>query len=137
MYQNVANSVMPPNMAIFQFIVVASTGVAIGKKQKTKKMNKNARAIALIAKPQRPRVKTEGGNGSPRHLFKKMQPMERIYELSNADIVKETIAFSATLEPRLMSEIATPNTKLITTALRGMFQPGLTYFKSVSLYNTE
>lgn len=118
---------MPPNMAIFQFIVLASTGVAVGKKQKTKNVERNPSAIALITKPQRPRVKADGGSGSRRSRFRKMQPIESIYELSNADIVRETIALRATLEPRLIREIATPHAKETTTALRGMFHPGLTY----------
>ncbi len=41
-------------------------------------------------------------------------------------MVRETMALRATLEPRFMRAMATPKTKETTTALRGMFQPGLT-----------
>lgn len=137
MYQIVAKSVMPPNMAIFQFIVVASTGVAVGKRQKTKNVKRNPSAIALLIKPQRPSVKADRGSGSRRSRFRKMQPIESIYELSNADMVRETIALRATLEPRLIREMATPHPKETTTALRGTFHPGLTYYQSASLYSKD
>ncbi len=42
-------------------------------------------------------------------------------------MVRETMAFRATEEPRLIREMATPKPNETHTALRGMFQPGWTY----------
>lgn len=123
----VANSEIPPNMAMFQFIVCAVTGRAVGKKQKMKKAKSKQSAMALIAEPQRPSEKRAGGSSSPRKRFAKIQPMETMYELSRADIVRETMAFKATLDPRLMSDMMTPKPKDTQTALRGIFQPGWTF----------
>ena len=41
------------------------------------------------------------------------------------------IAFRATAEPMLMSEIATPEPNETQTAFKGIFQPGLTYSMSI------
>ena len=53
--------------------------------------------------------------------------METMYEARSADIVSEMIAFRATAEPMLMSEIATPEPNETQIAFKGIFQPGLTY----------
>lgn len=50
-YHPVAKIKIPPNMATFQFIVWSSTGVLVGKKQKTKKGSKNTRATAFTTAP--------------------------------------------------------------------------------------
>lgn len=75
-YHTVANTVIPPNMAIFQFIVVTSTGVAIGKKQNTKKAQRKHSAMVLMVRPQRPSEKPAGGRGSLRSRLRNMHPME-------------------------------------------------------------
>ena len=67
---------MPPNIAIFQFIVVAVTGRAVGKKQKTKNEIRKIRAVILIAMPHLPRENFDGGNGSRRKRFERTQPMD-------------------------------------------------------------
>lgn len=41
--------------------------------------------------------------------------------------MRETIAFKATVEPRLMTAMTTPERKETTTALRGIFMPGETF----------
>ena len=65
-------------MTMFQFMVFASTGVAVGKKQKTKKGTRKIRAMILIAMPARPKDQRAGGSGSRRRRLERMQPMERI-----------------------------------------------------------
>ena len=117
---------MPPNMAMFQFIVVAVTGRLVGKKAKMKKEKRKQSAMTLIAMPHRPSEKRAGGSGSRRRRLANMQPMESMYELSSAVMVRETIALRATLEPRLIRAMAIPKPRDTMTALRGMFHPGLT-----------
>ena len=48
-------------------------------------------------------------------------------------MVKETMALRATLEPRLMRAMTTPKTMETMTALRGMFQPGLTFYMRLTV----
>lgn len=45
-----------------------------------------------------------------------------------AEMVRETMALRATEEPRLIRAIITPKASETQRALRGMFQPGLTYW---------
>ena len=85
--------------------------------------------MALTPTPQRPSEKRAGGSGSPRRRLAKMLPMESMYELRRADMVKDTMALRATLDPRLMRAMTTPKTMDTMTALRGMFHPGLTCYK--------
>lgn len=65
-------------MTMFQFIVSGSTGVAVGKKQKTKNGTKNIRAMTLIAKPARPSDQRAGGSGSLRMRLERMHPIQRM-----------------------------------------------------------
>lgn len=51
----------------FQFIVDGTTGVAIGKKEKMKVIDKKATEIPLTSMPYRPRLHRAGGRGSPRY----------------------------------------------------------------------
>lgn len=69
---------MPPNIAMFQFIVCGVTGRAVGKKQKTKKEIRNMSAMMLIAMPQRPREKRAGGSGSRRKHLEKAADGENV-----------------------------------------------------------
>lgn len=75
-YHRLAKTVMPPNMAMAQFMVSLSTGVARGKKQKTKRGQRKRRAMMLIARPYFPNEKRDGGRGSPRSRLETRQPIE-------------------------------------------------------------
>ena len=113
-------------MTIFQFIVSACTGVAVGKKQKMKKGTRNTSAIALIAVPARPSDQRDGGSVSPRKRFERMQPMDKMYEHKRAERVRDMMALRATEEPRLIRLMMTPKRKETMTALRGMGKFGET-----------
>lgn len=69
---------IPPNIAIFQFIVFGVTGLAVGKKQKMKKEIKKIRATMLMAMPHFPSENFAGGRGSLRRRFERKQPMDTI-----------------------------------------------------------
>lgn len=51
---------------------------------------------------------------------------EMMYVPRRAETAREPMALKATVEPMLMSERRQVMTKVISTALRGMFHPGLT-----------
>ena len=68
---------MPPNIAIFQFIVSAVGLLSVGLKQKIKKLKRKAMAMQLHAMPHLPSEKREGGRGSLRRRRVMKQPMER------------------------------------------------------------
>ena len=89
--------------------------------------------MTLMAIPQRPSEKRAGGNGSPRRRLAKMHPMDSKYELRRADMVRDTMALRATLDPRLISAMTTPKMMDTMTALSGMFHPGLTCFMSLAI----
>jgi hypothetical protein len=72
----VAKPVIPPNIAIFQFIVCGVTGLAVGKKQKMKKEIRKIRAMILIDMPHFPSENLAGGRGSLRRRFERKQPMD-------------------------------------------------------------
>ena len=113
-------------MTIFQFIVSACTGVAVGKKQKQKKGTRNTSAIAFIAVPERPSDQRDAGSVSPRRRFERMQPMDKMYDAKRAERVRDTMALRATEEPRLIKLMTTPQRKETMTALRGMGKFGET-----------
>ena len=123
---------MPPNIAIFQFMVSAVGLLSVGLKQKMKKLNKKAMARQLHGMPHLPSEKREGGSGSLRRRRVMKQPMERKYEDRSADMVREAMALRAAADPRLRRAMTTPNAMLTETALRGMFQPGETCGYAVS-----
>ena len=52
--------------------------------------------------------------------------MDIWYEEVKAATANESIALNATVEPMLISESNTVKARDISTALKGMFQPGLT-----------
>jgi hypothetical protein len=52
--------------------------------------------------------------------------METVYEHRRAEVLSVVIARSATVEPMLMNERTMVTTTVMQTALRGIFQPGLT-----------
>jgi hypothetical protein len=52
--------------------------------------------------------------------------MDIWYEEVKAATAKESIALNATVEPMLISESNTVKARDMSTALKGMFQPGLT-----------
>ena len=113
-------------MTMFQFIVSGCTGVAVGKKQNTKKGTRNTSAMMLIAVPARPSDQRDGGSASPRIRLDRMQPMDKMYEPNRAERVRDTMALRATLEPRLMRLMTMPKRKDTMTALRGMGKFGET-----------
>jgi hypothetical protein len=117
---------MPPNMRLLQFIVLGTTGVVSGKKTKTKSGQRKQRAAMLMAMPKRPRDQRRGGRGCPRIRFKSTHEMETVYEHRRAEVLSVVIARSATVEPMLMNERTMVTTTVMQTALRGIFQPGLT-----------
>ena len=55
-----------PYINTFQFMVDGVTGVASGKKEKMRKIDKKATAMPLINMPYLPRLQRAGGRGSPR-----------------------------------------------------------------------
>ena len=55
-----------------------------------------------------------------------MHPMVIIYEDTREPIVREIMASNATVDPILMSDSSTVTTRDTRTALRGIFQPGVT-----------
>ena len=65
-------------MAIFQFIVSGVGSLALGKKQKMKKLIKKTIEVQLQAIPHFPSEKREGGMGSRRKRLVMKQPMERM-----------------------------------------------------------
>ena len=58
--------------------------------------------------------------------FAKMHPMVIIYEDTREPIVSEIMASNATVDPMLMSESSTVTMRDTSTALSGIFQPGVT-----------
>lgn len=64
--------------------------------------------------------------------FRSKQPMESMYDDSNAEFVSDVIAFRAVSEPMLIREIREVARSDTNTALRGMFQFGGTYAMIVS-----
>ena len=58
--------------------------------------------------------------------------MDSMYELRRADMVKDTMALRATLDPRLIRAMTTPKIIDTMTALSGMFHLGLTCSMSLA-----
>jgi hypothetical protein len=116
-----------PNISEPQFMVLGSTGVAMGKKLQTNSMKRKQRAPILMAIPYRPSVHFRGGSGSPRRRLDKTQPIQSVYEVRRLPPLRVNSAFRAAVDPILMSESRTVTTTEIMTALRGIFQPGVTY----------
>ena len=58
--------------------------------------------------------------------FINMQEMVIIYEETREPMVSEMMASSATVDPMLMSDSRIVTTRDTRTALRGIFQPGVT-----------
>jgi hypothetical protein len=111
----------PANMTIPQFMVSASTGIAIGKKAKTNIGSRNAMEAMLIAIPYFPSDQRRAGSGSPLHLLCMRQPIVTMYEDISDEIVIELIALRATGDPMLiMDTIATIRNETM-IALSGMF----------------
>ena len=53
--------------------------------------------------------------------------MEIMYDVNRLTVVRERMALRATVEPMLIIERAMVTRSETMTALRGMFQPGVTY----------
>ena len=119
---------IPPNITQPQFIELGTTGVLMGKKAKTNIGNKNAMAAMLMAKPYRPRDQRRTGSGSFRNRFEMRQPIVRMYDDINEDIVIELIALSATVEPMLISVTSTTIASETMMALIGMLWFRFTYY---------
>src|SRR2546421_12901146 len=117
---------MPPNMAQFQFIVSGTTGVVSGKKTKTKNGQRKQRLAMLMAMPKRPRDQRREGRGCLRMRFKSTHEIVTIYEEMRDEVLSVRIARSATVEPMLTRERRMVTKRVMQTALRGIFQPGLT-----------
>lgn len=109
------------------------TGVEIGKKIKTQTMSRNNTAPMLTKTPKRPRFQRRGGSGSPRKRRTMRQVKDIMYVASNAETARDPMALKATVEPILIKDSRQVIVKVIRTALSGIFQPGLTYGRVVSV----
>lgn len=132
-----ANTMVPPNMTTFQFIVLSVTGIATGKNTKTQTTSKNTRAPRLMKMPKRPRDQRLGGSGGPRRRLRIKVMKDIMYVPSRAETAREPIALNATVEPMLISDSRVVMMKVSRTALRGIFQPGLTCKDPVSVYELD
>ena len=70
-----ASDTTPPNIAELQFIVLAVTGVARGKKANSQIGIKNNIAAMLIANPNLPSDHRRGGRGTPYSRLQTRLPM--------------------------------------------------------------
>lgn len=122
---------IPPNIRQSQFIVCAFGLFAVGKNTNTNIGTKNTIAVALIQIPAFPSDHLDGGSGSPLSRFHSKHPMLRIYEPTSAEMVSETIALSATLDPRLTREMTTPQMKETMIAFSGMGWLGRTVLRNL------
>lgn len=75
----------------------------------------------LTAIPYRPSDQRRAGSGSPRNRLYIRQPIVRIYDDINDEIVMELIALRATVEPILISETSATITSDTMIALSGIF----------------
>lgn len=108
-------------------MVLATTGVAIGQVRKKISGVRKHNAATLMKRPNLPSDHLRSGSAGPRMRRWRTQPMVRKYETSTAMAPKEVIAFSATEDPRLMSEMSEVIVIETMTAGRGMFQFGETW----------
>lgn len=110
-------------MALDQFIVLASTGVASGQNVKNHSGSTNRKAAILIPRPAFPSDHRRGGRGAPYSLRQIRQPMVTRYELRIATPPRELIERSAVVEPMLMHARSETTTNETSTARSGIFQP--------------
>lgn len=66
--------------------------------------------------------------------FINMHEMVIMYEETREPMVSEMMALKATVDPMLMSESRIVTMRDTRTALRGMFQPGVTFTSYVSFH---
>jgi hypothetical protein len=124
---------MATYIATLQFIVATVTSVVRGKNAKTKIGERNANAPKFTAMPYFPSDQRWRGSGSPRRRFRNTHPIEMIYADNRDVMVSEMTAFSATCDPMLIIDSSTVMTRDTITELRGMFQPGVTWWLLVNI----
>lgn len=122
-------------ITIAQFIPAAAGIGDSGKNENTKLRTRKARATSLTSPPQLPRDHGRGSNSSLRHRFRRMLPMERMYEKSRAAFDKLMMAFKATSEPKLRAEIRRDIARTMMRELTGISQPGRTYIALAVFHN--
>jgi len=93
---------------------------------KTQTTAKNSTAPTLTKIPRRPSDQRRGGSGSPLTRLMIRQVKEIIYVARRALTARDPIALNAAVDPILISERRQVMTKVINTAFKGMFHPGLT-----------
>ena len=118
---------VPQSITLDQFMVLATTGVTGGQVRKKISGVRKHNAATLMKRPNLPSDHLRGGSAGPRMRRWTTQLMVRKYETSTAIAPKDVIAFSATEDPRLMSEMSEVRVIETMTAGRGMFQPGETW----------
>ena len=94
---------------------------------KTQTTNKNITAPILMKIPKRPSDHLLAGSGVllSRLMIRHINEMR--YVASKAKTASDPIALKATIEPMLISDNKAVTTKVIRTALSGIFQPGFTF----------
>ena len=107
----------------------------MGKKQKTKNGFRKINPMMWIQKPALPSEKRVAGSVSPRKRFESTQPILRIYEACSAEMVRLSIAFSATEEARLMRLSNTPPMKETSNAFNGIGYAELTVDRNLEKGN--
>lgn len=88
---------------------------------------RNAKAIMLMARPYLPRDHRLGGNGAPQVRRQIRQTRVIAYEKRNATPPRELVAFSATVDPRLIRDSSAVMSTVRQIARSGMSHPGATY----------
>lgn len=125
-YKVIAISSVPQSMTLDQFMVLATTGVVKGQVRKKISGVRKHNAATLMRRPNLPSDHLRVGSAGPRIRRWTTQLIVRKYETSTARAPREVIAFSATEDPRLISEMSEVTPMDTVTAGRGMFQLGET-----------
>lgn len=80
-----------------------------GKKLMMKHRAINNTEMAMIGRPQRPRLQRRGSKSSPCSRFRSIQPTEMTYELRSAPVPSEVTMLNATALPRFISDKSMEN----------------------------